>query len=135
MPVPLILLLPCHNPPPPVLAVPLPRPATQVELVLRVALLGTSTRASGGIFGTLPGPRAAAECQPAEAKPELGHRAVTDPTAATTRGQGTNMAGGRFLGITSPKATAQSTGPAAGRQLSCFAWQHSAKHRLIHQPE
>lgn len=128
LPVPLILPLLRHNPSPsPALAVPLPRPATQVELVLCATFVITNTRASGGIFGTLPGPREAAECQPAEAKPEPGCRAGTDPSAVATRGQGTSMAGGRFLGITSPKATAQSSGPAAAGQLSRSAWQHLAK--------
>lgn len=128
LPVPLIPLLPCHNPPPPLaLAVPLLRPATQVELVLRATFVVTNTRASGGIFIIWPGPRAAAECQPVKAKPEPGHRAVIHPSAATTMGQGTNMAGGRFLGITSPKATAQSSAPATDSQLSYSAWQHLIK--------
>jgi len=130
LPVSLILLLPRHNPsPPPVLAVPTPRLATQVELVLCATFVVTNARASGGIRGILPGPRAAAEHQPAEAKPEPHHRAVTDPSAAIITGQGTNTAGGRFLLVTSPKTTAQSSGPAADGQLSCSAWQHSAKHK------
>lgn len=130
LPVSLILLLPCHNPSPPLaLAVALLRPATQVELVLRAIFVVTNTRASGSMFDTLPGPRAAAECQPAEAKPEPGHRAVTDPSAATTMGRGTNMAGRRFLGITSPEATAQSSGSAADSQLGRSACQHLAKHK------
>lgn len=89
----------------------------------------TRKRASGGIFGALPGPRAAAECQPAKAKLEPGHRAVIGPSAATTRGQGTNIAGRKFLGIMSPQATAQNSGPDADGQLSCSAWQHLTKHR------
>lgn len=126
LPVPLTILLLCNNSSPPlILAVPLPRPATQVELVLRAAFVVTNTGASGGIFGTLPGPRAAAECQPAEAEPDSDHKTVTDPSAATRDKQ---TAGRRFLGITSPKTTAQSSEPAADGQLSCSAWQHLAKH-------
>lgn len=94
----------------------------------------TYTRASGDLFGSLPGPRAEAEYQPAEAKPEPGHKTVTDPSAVTTRGQCTNTAGVRLLGIISPKP--QSSGLAADGQPSCAElgniWQNT---RLIHQPE
>lgn len=107
LPVPLIPPLPCHNPsPPPALAIPLPRPATQVEMLLCATFVLPNTRAFGGIFGTLPGPRAASEHQPGKVMPEPGHRAGTDPSAATTRAQGTNTARRKFLGIISPKAAA-----------------------------